>query len=72
MDTAPGSTPWIGEGDDDLGTSLGIGDTWRGGENGKEVEEQKVTAWCSRYSGYGGCSESDSEWAEDRDGWSDR
>eukprot|EP00090_Calanus_glacialis_P042916 TRINITY_DN7603_c0_g1_i1.p1 TRINITY_DN7603_c0_g1~~TRINITY_DN7603_c0_g1_i1.p1 ORF type:complete len:956 (-),score=223.25 TRINITY_DN7603_c0_g1_i1:635-3502(-) len=26
----------------------------------------------SRYSGYGGCSESDSEWAEDRDGWSDR
>ena len=26
----------------------------------------------SRYSGYGGCSESDSEWADDRDGWSDR
>jgi len=26
----------------------------------------------SRYSGYGGCSESDSEWCDDRDGWSDR
>ena len=25
-----------------------------------------------RYSGYGGCSESESEWADDRDGWSDR
>ena len=25
-----------------------------------------------RCSGYGGCSESESEWADDRDGWSDR
>ena len=45
----------------------------RGGRalRGKLVISHFMLFVC-RYSGYGGCSESESEWAEDRDGWSDR
>jgi hypothetical protein len=55
-----------------------------GGARGKNWQEDRYYSLDSRagrrprdfsrdrYSGYGGCSESESEWAEDRDGWSDR
>ena len=39
-------------------------------DDGDEVDEDDNGGY--RYSGYGGCSESESEWADDRDGWSDR
>jgi len=55
-----------------------------GGARGKAWQEDRYYSLDSRagrrprdfsrdrYSGYGGCSESESEWADDRDGWSDR
>ena len=63
---------WADDDDDDTGDGRFSGymrdDNNDDGDEGDDEDDDGAY----RYSGYGGCSESESEWADDRDGWSDR
>ena len=75
-----GITPWTQEQDVDHAISAETGaanspvysNFHMGGALGGKLVSFHLMFFVCRYSGYGGCSESESEWAEDRDGWSDR